>query len=156
MLSSVLHHVGAMMKANPPPAISTTTATSINSILSYSDVKALHLYLCFRGHLYTGDIIVHFAYTYYDGILDYNNLCYNLIANGEVQKSAPPHFIVPSAGPALELCTVRSSIIAVLSVTGSLQWSLKVDMMDVGLGVSSFGAMPLDNSIHAAGFTCHS
>ena len=53
----------------------------------------------------------------------------------------PPHFIVPSAGPALVLCTVRSSIIAVLSVTGSLQWSLEVDMMDVGLGVSSFGAM---------------
>ena len=68
----------------------------------------------------------------------------------------PPHFIVPSAGPALELCTVRSSIIAVLSVTNSLQWSLEVDMMDVGLGVSSIGAMPLDNSIHAAGFTCHS
>ena len=39
-------------------------------------------------------------------------------------------------------------------MTSSLQWSLEVDMMDVGLGVSSFGAMPLDKSIHAAGFTC--
>ena len=34
-----------------------------------------------------------------------------------------------------------SSVIAVLIVTGSLQWSLEVDMMDVGLGVSSFGAV---------------